>query len=361
MKICLLGINLTNLVLANILVKKKIRIDILYNPLIKYLNNNTRTIAISNENHKFLKENLKPLNILGWPSENIKIYSEKSDSTEIFQFKSKNENNFYLVKYNKFYDLLRNNIKKNKYIKFIKSSDYNYNVIKKKYSLIINSDNNSSITRKFFHRRVEKNYNAFAYTVLINHTKIKNKTAVQIFTRNGPLAFLPLSGTQTSVVFSNDTQKKIELKSIKNFIEKYNFNYEIKKFSDIEKFDIKFSFLRKYFFKNILCFGDLIHKVHPLAGQGFNMTLRDIKNLSTIIDENISLGIDSGEEIAKKFEQKTKHLNFIYGTGIDFIGSFFKLDNKLNNYLSDPLFKFFKKNNNLNKYAMWISNGGTFN
>ena len=36
-------------------------------------------------------------------------------------------------------------------------------------------------------------------------------------------------------------------------------------------------------FKNILSFGDLIHKVHPLAGQGFNMTIRDIKSLSNII------------------------------------------------------------------------------
>ena len=91
------------------------------------------------------------------------------------------------------------------------------------------------------------------------------------------------------------------------------------------------------------------------------MTIRDINTLSKIIDNSISLDIDDGETIAKSFEEKTKHINFIYGTGIDFIGSFFKLDNKLNNYLSTPLFKFFKKNNNLNKYAMWISNGGTFN
>ena len=35
---------------------------------------------------------------------------------------------------------------------------------------------------------------------------------------------------------------------------------------------LKFSLLRNYSFKNILSFGDLLHKVHPLAGQGFNMT-----------------------------------------------------------------------------------------
>ena len=34
---------------------------------------------------------------------------------------------------------------------------------------------------------------------------------------------------------------------------------------------------------NILAFGDLLHKIHPLAGQGFNMTIRDMTNLIKII------------------------------------------------------------------------------
>ena len=362
MKICLLGNNLTNLVLANILIKKKVRVDILYKPFNKKLTNKTRTIAISNDNHIFLKKNIKLFNNLGWPSKNIKIYTEKNNSSELFEFKTKNENNFYLVKYIEFKNLLENNLKTIKFIKYIKLADYNYNFIKKKnYSLIINSDQNNPITKKIFQRRLEKKYNSLAYTTLINHLKIKNNSAFQIFTKNGPLAFLPLSETQTSVVFSNDTEKKIDQQSIQSFIEKHNLKYKIKNFSEIEKFNIKFSFLRNYYYKNILCFGDLLHKVHPLAGQGFNMTIRDIKNLSNIIDSYICLGIDSGELIAQSFEKKTKHVNFIYGTGIDFIGSFFKLDNKLNNYLSDQIFKVLKKNKNLNKYATWISNGASLN
>ena len=362
MKICLLGNNLTNLVLANILIKKKIRVDILYKPFNEKISNKTRTIAISNDNHFFLKKNINFFNNLGWPSKNIKIYSEKSNSSELFAFESKNENNFYLVKYIEFKKLLKKNLKTNKFIKFIKSENNNYNFIKNKnYSLIINSDHNNPITKKFFHRPLEKKYNGSAYTTLINHLKTKNNTAFQIFTKNGPLAFLPLSETQTSVVFSNDTEKKIEQKSIQSFIEKYNLKYKIKNFTKIGKFNIKFSILRNYSYKNILCFGDLIHKVHPLAGQGFNMTIRDINNLSNIIDDHICLGIESGELIAQSFEKKTKHINFIYGTGIDLIGSFFKLDNKLNNSLSDPIFKILRKNKNLNKYANWISNGGVFN
>ena len=357
MKICLLGNNLTNLVLSNLLVKKKIPVEILYKSSTKKFNNNTRTIAISNDNYEFLKKNIKLFDTLGWPSENIKIYSEKSNSSELFEFKDKNRNNFYLVKYNEIYRLLKKNIKNNKLINYVRSHNTNYEIIKN-YDLIINSDQNNPITKKFFHRIVKKKYYGSAYTGIINHQKIENKTAPHIFTKNGPLAFLPLSETHTSVVFSNDSGEKIEQKLIKSFIKKYNFKYNIKNFSSIEKFNIKFSVLRNYCHKNILSFGDLIHKIHPLAGQGFNMTLRDINNLLNIMDENLNLGINSGELIAKTFEKKTKHLNFIHGTGIDFISSFFKLDNKLNNFLSDPIFKILKKNRSLNKYATLISNGG---
>ena len=74
MKICLLGNNLTNLVLANILLKKKINVDIISqdNPSLSI--NTIRTIAISKENYEFLSKNIKSFSNLGWPTEKIKIY-----------------------------------------------------------------------------------------------------------------------------------------------------------------------------------------------------------------------------------------------------------------------------------------------
>ena len=71
MNICLLGNNLTNLVLANILLKKKIHVDIISQAKPSLLINTVRTIAISNENYKFLKENIKGISNLGWPTEKI--------------------------------------------------------------------------------------------------------------------------------------------------------------------------------------------------------------------------------------------------------------------------------------------------
>ena len=353
MNICLLGNNLTNLVLANILLKKKINVDIISQAKPSLLTNTVRTIAISNENYKFLKENIKGISNLGWPTEKIKIYSDKNKSSELFEFKNNNQRNFYLLKYSALYNLMR----KNKFLKFIKLKNYNLDVISKRnYDLIINSEKNNPITKKYFQKKIEKKYKSLAHTAIIDHKKIENKIATQIFTKKGPIAFLPLSNNQTSIVFSNNSTKLMDKLSLLQIINKYNHQYKITKISEVESVGIKFLVLRDYIYKNILSFGDLIHKVHPLAGQGFNMTIRDIKSLSNILDENIKLGIDDGEIIAQKFQEKNKHLNFIYGLGIDVLNSFFKLDNRLENNLSEPIFKILKNNIFLNNYATFLSN-----
>ena len=353
MKICLLGNNLTNLLLANIFLKRKINVDIICNVHSSKLKNTNRTIAISSANYKFLKVNIKNFNKLGWPTSAIKIYSEKKSSSELFEFKNKNQNNFYLLKYIDFYNLL----KKNKLLKFIKLKNYNFeNINKRNYNLIINSEFNNPISKKYFQKKIEKNYDSLAHTAIINHNKIENKIATQIFTNNGPLAFLPLSHNQTSIVFSNNSKKIIDKEKLLKIINIYNDKYTINNISNVETFSIKFSLLRNYSFKNILSFGDLLHKVHPLAGQGFNMTIRDIKSLNTILDKNIKLGIDDGTIIAQEFQERNKHLNFMYGVGIDSINFFFKLDNKFKNSLSQPLFKLLKGNKILNNYATFLSN-----
>ena len=353
MKICLLGNNLTNLVLANILLKKKINVDIISQDKPSLLINTIRTIAISNENYEFLRKNIKGFSNLGWPTEKIKIYSAKNKSSELFEFKNKNQSNFFLLKYSTLYNLM----KKNKSLKFINLKNYNLDDIKQRdYNLVINSEQNNPITKKYFQKKIEKNYKSLAHTAIIDHKKIENKIASQIFTKNGPLAFLPLSKNQTSIVFSNNSRKLMDKSSLLQIIKKYNHQYEITKISEVESVGIKFLVLRDYFFKNILSFGDLIHKVHPLAGQGFNMTIRDIKSLSNILEENIKLGIDDGEIIAEKFQEINKHINFMYGFGIDAINSFFKFDSKLKNNLSGPIFKILKGNKFLNKYATFLSN-----
>jgi 2-octaprenyl-6-methoxyphenol hydroxylase len=89
------------------------------------------------------------------------------------------------------------------------------------------------------------------------------------------------------------------------------------------------SSLRNYYKSNILAFGDLLHKIHPLAGQGFNMSLRDIRLLSDLIDKRMSLGLNLDETICYDFQRKLQSKNFIFSSGIDWIYELFNLESKI--------------------------------
>jgi 2-octaprenyl-6-methoxyphenol hydroxylase len=216
------------------------------------------------------------------------------------------------------------------------------------YDLIINCNQDNPLSKKYFVKTIDKDYKNLAYTTFIEHEELENNTATQVFTRSGPIAFLPISNTKTSVVCSiNIKDKKYEEADILNLINKNNKKFKIKKILNLSKFKLKSSILRNYYYKNILAFGDLLHRIHPLAGQGFNMTIRDIKVFSEIIQKKIDLGIQLDTSILEEFEKKTKNKNFIFSTGIDFIYELFNLDKQI-------------KNKNLNKIIEFLGNKKNF-
>ncbi len=208
MKICIIGNGLASLVLARILAKKNIKIDILYNK--KNTNkNSSRTIGITNENLKFLESNFKLRGLNKNPINEIKIFNEGNLNKEILNFQKKNFNQFYMLEYSKIYNYFEKSTKNLKNIKFLKNAKLNYSdFFLNKYNLIIDTSLKNQFSRKFFFNKIEKEYSSIAHVTIIKHKKIKNNIARQIFTRNGPLAFLPLSDTRTSIVFSLINKKK---------------------------------------------------------------------------------------------------------------------------------------------------------
>ena len=233
------------------------------------------------------------------------------------------------------------------------------NLINSNFDLIINSDSSNDISKKFFFKKLFKDYKSNAFTTVIKHQKIKNNIASQIFTDYGPLAFLPLSKTETSIVFSILKDKyNFNEKIVKKLILKYNKKFKIKSFSSFGEFNLKYLILRKYYYKNILSFGDSIHKIHPLSGQGFNMVLRDINIFSDLIQERLDLGLSLDSSVLKKFESITKHKNYVFSSGIDFIHEFFKFENKYGNEYSTNFLSLVGKNNFFKKYTSKIANQG---
>ena len=199
MNVCILGNGLISLSLAKNLINKKINVDIYYKKRNLNKLSSTRTIGIAKSNLEFFRNEILQIAEKDvWPIKNIKIYSEKIKKEEIFNFQDNNKNLFYMIKNDKFYNLLNSRLFKSKLFKklIIKNDNLYQKLLKeKKYDLIINCDQGNFLSKKYFSKTIDKDYDNLAFTTIIEHEVLENNIAVQIFTKYGPIAFLPISNS----------------------------------------------------------------------------------------------------------------------------------------------------------------------
>ncbi len=356
MKVSILGDNLVSLSLAKTLINEGIYVDLIYFKHFKSISTN-RTIGIAKSNIDFFNKDILDVSKLIWNINNIKISLEKFKKETIIDFSDDKEQLFSILKNHKLYELLNKSLKKNKFFK--KKKFTNKLKILDKNELVINCDSFNPFTKKFFYKKINKNYQGVSFVTIIKHKKVQqNEIAYQTFTKFGPIAFLPISKNETSIVYSVKKKHNLNDENIKDLIRKYNPRFSIIKIGKIENFDLRSTNLRVYYYKNILAFGDLLHKIHPLAGQGFNMTIRDIKQLKKIIKQRLSLGLEINNSICFDFERKIKHKNFLFSSGIDFVYEFFNLERNIKSKRLGHLIKFFAKNKYLINFFNKVANHG---
>jgi 2-octaprenyl-6-methoxyphenol hydroxylase len=235
-----------------------------------------------------------------------------------------------------------------KSVKFKGKDNSKYNLI------IICTGSNSRLTKTLFNdQSYERSYGEVSITTILRHSFIKNNVAKQIFLNNGILALLPISNTTTSVVWSVKKNIVDKYKGNKDSFLKNKIKFYIKDFikkaefiSNIEFKDLNFFIRKKYFQDRVLLFGDALHQVHPLAGQGFNMVLRDLASLEKTLKNKIGLGLDIGSsDILSEFSNEIKPGNFVYSLGIDFIKNCFSFDKKVFRYFRNKIITELNKNN----------------
>ena len=307
MKVGIIGNGLTSLSLAKILVNMGINVDIYSNFIYEKIDRN-RTLSISKDNLDFFNLSISNINKFSWKINKLEIFSENLKNEKILNFDKNQKELFSIIKNHKLIDQLKIELKSKKLFKLKKISKIDEERLRKNYNLIINCDPKNFISKKYFLIKLIKII-IVMYTTIINHKRYENNnTAIQIFTKNGPLAFLPISDHKTSVVYSIRNFKKI---NFENLLES-NTRYSIIKINDISKYELKSWNLRSYYNKNILGFGDILHKLHPLAGQGFNMTIRDIKLLSNLIKLRMNNGLEIDSSICQEFEKKSNIRIFFF-------------------------------------------------
>ena len=358
-RICIVGDGLSGL-MTTLSLNKLEGLEI---HLISKKNNHSkdkRTTAISASNYDFFNEVLDKLDKkLFWPSKKIDLFYETKDQNMNFlNFSENNKNLMYVFENNKIKDVLLKEIKKKK----IKILQKNINEVKDLYGYdmkVLCLGRFSKIYKSIIDKRsLDKDYKEIAITGYVKHS-LKNLNTAQYFLKEGPLAILPYSKNNFSFVWSVD--KEFFKKDI-NLVVKSKICEVLKTkkidISNQQSYPLTLNLKRTYYKNDILILGEGLHTIHPIAGQGFNLVLRDINKLQEILKYYSGLGMSLKSSPAlEDFTSNRKFENIITGIGIDLTHNFFK-QNKLLDPFKETILKSILKNNTLKTISKFISNQG---
>ena len=90
------------------------------------------------------------------------------------------------------------------------------------------------------------------------------------------------------------------------------------------------------------------------------MTIRDIKIFLDIVDFRTSLGLPLDKSILLEFTNKTKHYNYLFSSGIDFIHEFFKFNKDyVPKNISETIIDFINNNQKIKNLSIKFANHGS--
>jgi len=319
-----------------------------------------RTTAVSASNYDFLNSVVGKLDKkLFWPSNKINLFYETKDQNMNFlNFNEDKKNLMYIFENDKVKVKLLKEIKKQK-IKTLKKNINNLKDLSGYDLKILCLGRLSKIYQNIIDKRsLDKDYKEVALTGYVKHS-ITNLNTAQYFLKEGPLAILPFSKNNFSFVWSVD--KDFPKKNLNNVIKSKIceiLKTKIIKISNQHSYPLQLNLKRTYFKKDMLILGEGLHTVHPVAGQGFNLVLRDINKLQEILKYYTGLGMSLKSCPAlEDFTNNRKAENIITGIGIDLTHNFFK-QNKLLDPFKETILKNVSKNNTFKKISKFISNQG---
>ena len=188
-------------------------------------------------------------------------------------------------------------------------------------NLVVGSDGSMSSIRSLSSIPIRTwSYEQTAIVSLLESEIPVNKTAYQIFTSTGPIALLPVTvegENLASLIWSADKVYAEKLLSLEDseFLEELKLKTEgklghFKIREAISSFPLHQLHAKEYFSERTVLVGDSAHTIHPLAGQGLNLGLSDVIDLSERILSLRREGRDiADEQMLKAYSDSRKKIN----------------------------------------------------
>jgi 2-octaprenyl-6-methoxyphenol hydroxylase len=177
-------------------------------------------------------------------------------------------------------------------------------------------------------------YDQAGIVATVAHERDHEGRAEQHFFPAGPFAVLPLPGRQSSIVWNErradaEVLMALDPEDLKRQLE-HRFTPKlggIKLASRVEAFPFRFQIARRFVSGRLALVGDAAHVVHPVAGQGLNLGLRDVAALAETIVGEMRLGLDPGAPAPLATYQRQRRFDVAAsGLGLDALNRLFSND-----------------------------------
>ena len=193
----------------------------------------------------------------------------------------------------------------------------------------------SAVARRAGIKRWGWDYGQTALVCAIDHEKPHQGIAHQFFMPPGPLAILPLPGNRSSIVWSERTATAEAIQKLDDagYLEVLrprfgDFLGEIALAGGRFAYPLRLTVAEEFVAERLALVGDAAHGVHPIAGQGLNLGLRDVAALAEVLIEAARRGEDiAAADVLARYQDWRRFDVTRMALGMDAVNRLFSNDN----------------------------------
>ena len=177
-------------------------------------------------------------------------------------------------------------------------------------------------------------YGQTGIVTTVTHERPHRGVAYEQFLPTGPFAILPMTGNRSSLVWTEKTAEARRIVALEDdaftdeLIKRFgNHLGEVAPVGPRWSYPLKLHLARAYAKDRFALAGDAAHTIHPLAGQGLNLGLKDVAALAETVLDAARLGLDYGQlDVLKRYERWRRFDSFALAAVTDSLNRLFSND-----------------------------------